>query len=91
MYIVNYDIPSDKKRTKIASILEGYGKRVQYSSFECRISTKQFADLQQKLKGVMNQTEGGNIRIYQLCACCEEKIEVLGNAVAEKWEEVYVI
>ncbi|MBD2045501.1 CRISPR-associated endonuclease Cas2 [Coleofasciculus sp. FACHB-64] len=30
-YVVTYDIPCDKRRRKISNLLEGYGRRVQYS------------------------------------------------------------
>ena len=32
-YVIAYDIPNDRRRQKIADLLEGYGKRVQYSVF----------------------------------------------------------
>ena len=35
MYLVCYDITSDRVRNKIVKTLEGYGRRVQYSVFEC--------------------------------------------------------
>ncbi len=38
MYVVSYDIGSDKLRNKVAKVLLGYGNRVQYSVFECHIS-----------------------------------------------------
>ena len=34
MYVVSYDIGSDKLRNKVAKVLLGYGNRVQYSVFE---------------------------------------------------------
>ena len=37
MYVVSYDITSDRLRNKIAKTLEGYGTRIQYSVFECRL------------------------------------------------------
>ena len=33
LYVISYDIPDDKRRKKIADLLEGYGQRVQYSVF----------------------------------------------------------
>jgi CRISPR-associated protein Cas2 len=30
-WIVSYDIPNDKRRSKVAKILEGHGRRAQYS------------------------------------------------------------
>ena len=37
MYVISYDISENKIRNKVAKILEGYGKRIQYSVFECDI------------------------------------------------------
>ena len=38
MYLVSYDIESDRLRKKISDTLENYGIRIQYSVFECEIS-----------------------------------------------------
>ena len=40
MYVVSYDISSDRLRNKVARTLEGYGTRIQYSVFECKLSEK---------------------------------------------------
>ena len=40
LYVVTYDIPSNKRRKKVSDLLEGYGRRVQYSVFECLLSAK---------------------------------------------------
>lgn len=41
-YVISYDIESNKIRTKLAKLLEGYGVRIQYSVFECNLSDKRF-------------------------------------------------
>ena len=50
MYLISYDICGDKKRRNIAKELENYGKRVQYSVFECDLDKSKFDELYQKLK-----------------------------------------
>lgn len=45
LYVVAYDIPCDKRRKKISDLLEGYGQRVQYSVFECRLSSDKYKEL----------------------------------------------
>lgn len=46
MYIVvSYDIPEDKRRTKIHSVLKSYGQWMQLSVFECDITLIQYAKL----------------------------------------------
>lgn len=32
-YVVSYDIPHDRRRTRVAKVLLGYGDRIQYSVF----------------------------------------------------------
>lgn len=57
MYVVSYDITSDRLRNKIAKTLEGYGTRIQYSVFECRLGQKKYKELYRKLMQIMAETE----------------------------------
>ena len=41
-YIIAYDIPCNQRRKKISDLLEGYGRRVQYSVFECDLAADKF-------------------------------------------------
>ncbi|NET61636.1 MAG: CRISPR-associated endonuclease Cas2 [Symploca sp. SIO2E6] len=45
LYVVAYDIPDDKRCKKVSDLLEGYGKRVQYSVFECVLSQAKYEEL----------------------------------------------
>ena len=81
LYVISYDIQSDKLRSKVAKELENYGRRVQYSVFECRLPKKKFQELYGKLVKYMMEVEEGddsNILIYRLCQTCEEKIGTIG-------------
>ena len=53
MYVVSYDITSDRRRNKIAKTLEGYGTRIQYSVFECRLTEKKYKEMYRKLMQLM--------------------------------------
>ncbi len=63
LYIVVYDIPIDKRRKKVHDLLKGYGKWVQYSTFECVLPTAKFAELQRRLGKLINLDED-SIRFY---------------------------
>ena len=78
MYVISYDIDNDRIRNKIAKTLEDYGKRVQYSVFECDITGKKFDELYIKLANLMSGEIVGSIRFYQMCKNCAERISVLG-------------
>lgn len=92
MYLVSYDIAEDRKRTKIAKELENFGKRVQYSVFECDIDQRKLNELYERLVNLMSDVEDGNIRIYSICRNCEEKLVTIGIAENNvKEDDVIVI
>ena len=92
MYLVSYDIAEDRKRTKIAKELENFGKRVQYSVFECDIDQRKLNELYERLVNLMSDVEDGNIRIYSICRNCKEKLVTIGIAENNvKEDDVIVI
>jgi len=79
LIVVTYDIPNDRRRTKIAKTLLDYGDRVQYSVFECDLTGKQITQLQKELKALIDK-EKDSIRMYKLCAECAANIKTMGSA-----------
>ena len=79
LILVSYDIPNDRRRTKIAKTLRDYGERVQYSVFECNLTKKQLQTMVSELKKLVN-TDKDSVRIYPLRADSAAQIQVLGIA-----------
>lgn len=77
-YVVAYDIPDDKRRTKVHKILLGYGKWTQYSLFECFLTKKQLVLLRSRLAEYL-VAEEDSVRFYPLCATCVSKVETVGG------------
>ena len=77
-YVVAYDIPDDRRRTKVHQILMGFGKWTQYSLFECFLTRKDLILLQSKLGEYLINTQD-SVRFYPLCANCVEKVETIGD------------
>lgn len=65
MVVVVYDIPNDKRRTKLSNFLEGYGRRVQWSVFECHLTIEEMRKLYQKVKKFVKPAED-SVRFYWL-------------------------
>lgn len=76
-YLVSYDIPGDRRRTKMANLLQDYGQRVQDSVFEVWLDAAGLKDLQARLSRLVNVTED-SVRVYRLCAACQKTVAVLG-------------
>lgn len=75
LYLIAYDIQSDKRRTKVHKLLSAYGEWKQYSLFECHLSRLQRLELQHKLDTIL-ESDKDNVRLYPLCQSCLKKVEV---------------
>ena len=88
-YVIAYDIPDDKRRTKIHKILQGYGTWTQYSLFECFLTRKQLVLLQSRLFEHLVAKED-SVRFYSLCASCVSKVETVGGPPPDE-PNVYIV
>lgn len=77
-YIIVYDIPCDKRRKKIADLLEGYGQRVQYSVFECILDHKKYQELKKRLRKQIKSSED-SLRFYPVSRHTFNQIETWGE------------
>ena len=77
-YVIAYDIPDDRRRTKVHQILMGFGKWTQYSLFECFLSRKELVLLRSKLAEHLVEQQD-SVRFYPLCANCVKRVETVGG------------
>ncbi|MDQ3919058.1 MAG: CRISPR-associated endonuclease Cas2 [Acidobacteriota bacterium] len=79
-YVVVYDIADDAIRARVASILTGYGHRVQESVFECVVDDeRELEGLTERLRGALVDAANGQIRVYRVCGKCLEASFGLGS------------
>jgi CRISPR-associated protein Cas2 len=78
-YVIAYDIPDDRRRTKVHKILLGFGTWTQYSLFECFLTRKQLVLLRSKLSEHLVAKED-SVRFYPLCASCVSRVETVGGS-----------
>lgn len=89
--VVTYDIPDDRRRTKVANILEDFGDRVQYSVFEMELNgVDQLATLQGRLRAAIRVQDDG-VRMYVLCRNCRSKVAILGQGTLYEDKDVHII
>jgi len=75
--VVVYDIAEDRRRLKLMKLLEGYGRRVQESVFECDLEAKDYRKMMQRLQRLISP-RADNVRCYHLCGADVKQIETLG-------------
>ena len=57
LYVISYDIADDDRRTDVSDALLSYGRRIQYSVFECALGDTAWAKLRVQLDGLIHHTE----------------------------------
>ena len=87
LVVVIYDIIENKRRLKIAKILNGYGKRVQKSAFECIINKKQYATLIEQLTKAI--AEDDLLRVYKIAGGAD--VKVWGDIALTEFDEDIII
>ncbi len=66
LLVVCYDIPDNRRRNKVARLLEGFGERVQKSIFECDLDARRQTRLRHLLSAMILPSED-KLRFYTLC------------------------
>lgn len=89
-WVVGYDITNDRRRYRVMKTLEGYGRRVQYSVFECELTYTRRDRLERDLLRVINDKED-NIRFYPLNRADADRIRMIGTAVLRRVVKVYYL
>jgi len=91
-YVICYDIPDDRRRTKLAKTLAGFGRRAQYSVFEAMLSGFIFDRLRGKMAKLI-RPDDDRVTVYPLCASCAARRLDLGKCSGD-WpgtELVFVV
>lgn len=79
MFIISYDIRSDKVRKKLADFLNEKGLfRVQKSVFEGDVSNQVLAEIKAFISSRLGKND--SVRYYRLCGSCMIRIEHQGKA-----------
>ena len=90
LIVVSYDIPSDRRRYRLAYVLKDFGIRVQYSVFECRLEPNDLEVLRQRINKLIEPAED-SVRLYRFCQECGEKQEIYGQGKPSEDPEVYIL
>ena len=64
--LIIYDIVDNKRPTKFAKLLEGYGKRVQKSAFEAMLSEKNYYKLIDQIPAYIDRNGEDSVRVYKI-------------------------
>jgi CRISPR-associated protein Cas2 len=86
-FVVCYDIPEDKIRTRLAKLCEQFGIRVQFSVFEFRLNESDYIEFRGKLERGGYLSGEHALLFYPLHDDDLEQIERFGNS--RPWQKTF--
>ena len=80
LYIVTYDIADSRRWRRIFRLMRGYGRWLQLSVFQCRLTARRRAEMAERLEAAMNMAED-HVLILDLGAAdaVDPRVESLGK------------
>lgn len=89
--VVTYDIPNDRRRTRLHNALKDFGTPVQYSVFECLVNDEELKRMKRVVSRLI-KPRLDSVRYYFLCHACQARIETTaaGKEVARE-EDGWVV
>jgi CRISPR-associated protein Cas2 len=82
-YLVSYDVRDDKRLRRVARVIEGYGSRVQFSVFRCRLNKRGLERLKWELVKIMDKED--DLLVIGLCERCADRIS--RRNTEERWSD----
>ena len=78
LYLVSYDVSDDNCRRHVMEALKDFGRRVQYSVFECNLEKRALDELIGRLEFEIDPATD-SCRLYRLCEACAGEVRILGK------------
>ena len=84
-HLISYDVRDPKRLRQTAKILEGYGTRVQYSVFRCRLDNITLEKLHWELNQILDEVD--DLLVIPLCTGCAGKVPIHSSGDRSDWAE----
>lgn len=88
--VIAYDIVDDRRRDAVSTLLADHGRRVNYSVFECDLTTEEYEHIQAHLARLIDHRED-RIVLYRLCEGCRARTSAMGRAVTDEGQHQGVV
>ncbi len=82
-YLITYDVRDAKRLRRVAKLLEGYGTRIQYSVFRCRLDQLALEKLHWELNQQMADVD--DLLVIPLCDGCADHVADHSTGDQSSW------
>lgn len=81
LYVVTYDIGDDKRWRRVFKLMNGYGRWLQLSVFQCRLTARRRAEMARRLEEII-RNDSDHVLILDLGPAdkIDPRVESLGKS-----------
>jgi CRISPR-associated protein Cas2 len=92
LYVVTYDIADDRRWRRVYELMHGYGRWLQLSVFQCRLTARRRAELARRLEELINARED-HVLLLDLGPAdhVDPRVESLGKSFESVKREAIVV
>ncbi len=85
LYIVTYDISDPKRWRQVFRIMKGYGRWVQLSVFQCRLTARRRIEMAMRLEEVIHHRDD---HVLILDVGLADKVDMRIESLGKAWEKL---
>lgn len=78
-HLVAYDIRDPDRLRGVGKLIQGYGRRLQYSVFRCHLSAREIERLKWELSKIC--TPEDSVMFLPLCSSCVRRVDQQGQHI----------
>ena len=78
-HVIAYDISDDRRRARVAAVLQAYGDRIQRSVFVATVEDDTLREARDRISQIINP-DTDSVYVFRQCAACWEAIGIHGQA-----------
>lgn len=90
VHVLAYDIHDNRRRRRLAKLMEESALRVQGSVFETYLTGREIVKLIDKTLPLLKPDENDSLRVYRVCADCMRSFRHVGGSVTD-WDAPIII
>ena len=88
--VVAYDVSEDRRRSRLAAVLQAYGDRIQRSVFLATLDAGTLQEITERA-GEIVDLEVDSVYFFRQCGRCWDSVGILGQATAAPPEYYWAV
>jgi CRISPR-associated protein Cas2 len=78
-HVIAYDISEDRRRARVAAVLQTYGDRIQRSVFVCTLEADVLHEVRERISGII-EPRTDSVYVFRQCGSCWDAVGIHGQA-----------